>query len=82
MTSHHSDILLPRAAWGTGVGHSKLIAFVPITLALVGIAAIIFGGLSARTGDATAAVTNIDTTTTGSIMTPEAQRRALEMLDR
>jgi len=82
MTSHHSDILLPRAAWGTGVGSSKLIAFVPITVALVGIAAILFGGLSARTGDATAAVTNIDPTTTGSIMTPEAQRRALEMLDR
>lgn len=81
MTSHHSDILLPRAAWGTTAGRSRLIAFVPIAVALVGVGAILLGGISARIGDERASASAVDPMTTGSIMTPD-QRRALEMLDR
>lgn len=83
MTSHYSDILLPRSAWGAAIGRTRVAAFVPITLALIGIGAILFGGLSARTSDTvTASVGNLDPMTTGSIMSPDARRRALEMLDR
>lgn len=86
MTSNLSDILLPRSAWSTPEGRSRAAAFVPITLALVGVAAILFGGVSARM-DATAhaAVTDIDPVITGTIaapLTPEARREALRMLDR
>lgn len=82
MTSHHSDILLPRAAWGEGIGRTKLAAFVPITIALIGVAAILAGGITVRTVDSAATVVEVDPVTTGSIMTPEERRRALEMLDR
>jgi hypothetical protein len=83
MTSHHSDILLPRAAWNTALTRSRLIAFVPIALALIGIAAVFLGGISARTGETAATtLTEVDPVTTGSIATPDARRRALEMLDR
>jgi hypothetical protein len=82
MTSHHSDILLPRAAWGSALTRSRLIAFVPIAVALLGIGVIFFGGISARTGDtASMSVTEVDPIVTGSIATPD-ERRALEMLDR
>jgi hypothetical protein len=82
MTSHHSDILLPRAAWGTAITRSRLIAFVPIAVALIGIAAIFLGGISARTDDtASTSITEIDPIMTGSVATPD-DRRALEMLDR
>lgn len=86
MTSSLSDILLPRAAWSTPKGRSRAAAFVPITLALVGVAAILFGGVSARidTGGHAhaAAVTDVDPVITGSIRAPEDRRRALQMLDR
>ena len=82
MTSHHSDILLPKAAWGSAIGRTRIAPFVPITLALIGVGAILFGGISVRPANtATASVGAIDPMTTGSIVTPE-QRRALEMLDR
>jgi len=82
MTSHHSDILLPRAAWGEGIGRTRMAAFVPITVALIGIAAILSGGITVRGTQATAEVNAIDPVTTGSVMTPSERRRALEMLDR
>jgi hypothetical protein len=81
MTSHHSDILLPRAAWGEGIGRTRLAAFVPITVALIGVAAILSGGITARSIDA-ATVVEVDPVTTGSVMTADQRRRALEMLDR
>jgi len=45
---------------------AKLAAFVPLTIALVGIGAIILGGVSARAPE-TALVPAIDTIATGSI---------------
>ena len=80
MTSH--DIILPPAAGATGISRSKVAAFVPITLALFGIGAILFGGISARNDGVVASVSVIDPVTTGSILTPEARLRAMEMLDR
>ena len=80
MTSH--DIILPPGAIAGGISRSKLAAFVPITLALLGVGAVLFGGVSARHGDNVASLRQIDPMTTGSIATPEDQRRALEMLDR
>jgi hypothetical protein len=83
MTSHHSDILLPRDAWSGAGGSNRLVAFVPIAIALVGIAGVLFGGITAGSSGADhATVTEIDPVTTGSIMTPEARRKALRLLDR
>ena len=45
---------------------NRFAAFIPITLALIGIAAILFGGVSARSTDS-AARQGIDPITTGSI---------------
>jgi hypothetical protein len=83
MTSHHSDILLPREVWSAATHSSRLVAFVPIVVALLGVGAILLGGISVGSVSADhAAVTEIDPVTTGSIMTPEARRDALRMLDR
>lgn len=79
MTAHHSDILLPRAAWGEGLTRTRLAAFVPITVALVGVAAILSGGLTARTNPAAA----IDPMVTASIAAPamsDAERRQIMMM--
>jgi hypothetical protein len=81
MTSHHSDILLPRSAWGTAITRSRLAAFVPIAVALIGIAVILFGGISAGTDTASTSITEVDPIMTGSVATPD-DRRAMEMLDR
>ena len=76
------DILLPPATSAPGISRSKLAAFVPITLALLGVGAVLLGGVSARHADAdTASLRRIDPITTGSIA-PADQRRAMEMLDR
>lgn len=81
MSSH--DIILPPGAFARGINRSRLAAFVPIAIAVLGVGAILLGGISARTGDgATASLRQIDPMTTGAITTPEEQRRALEMLDR
>ena len=80
MTSH--DIILPPAAGATAISRSKLAAFVPITLALFGVAAILFGGISARNDGAVASISVIDPVTTGSVQSPDTRLRAMEMLDR
>jgi hypothetical protein len=80
MASH--DIILPPGTIAGGISRSKLAAFVPITLALLGVGAVMLGGVSARHDDNVASLRQIDPMTTGSIATPEQQRRALEMLDR
>ena len=82
MTSHHSDILLPRAAWGSTTDRSRMIAFVPIMVALLGVAGILLGGISVQTINAhTTVLSAIDPLTTGSIATDD-HLRALPMLDR
>lgn len=76
------DIILPPAAAAPGASRSKLAAFVPITLALFGVAAVLLGGVSARHGEAdVASARQIDPIVTGSIA-PDDERRAMEMLDR
>jgi hypothetical protein len=81
MASH--DIILPPGAIAGGISRSKLAAFVPITLAVLGVGAVLFGGVSARhDAGEIASASQIDPTTTASIATPEDRRRALEMLDR
>ena len=47
----------------------KLAAFVPLTVAIVGVAAILFGGISARHPERAAAPV-VDTIATGSIGAP------------
>jgi heptaprenylglyceryl phosphate synthase len=83
MSSNDGDILLPRAAWSAQNGRARIAAFVPITLALAGVAAILLGGLSVRGPEtAVASVTGVDPIVTGSIVSDEQRRHALEMLDR
>ena len=78
-----NDILLPSAGEKPAQGPSRFAAFVPITLALLGVGAILLGGVSARTSDtATAALTTVDPIVTDSIALPAEKRHALEMLDR
>ena len=79
-----SDILLPAADEAArGGNRNLLVALVPITVAIVGVGLVIFGGVSAKgPAVATAAAVTVDTMTTGSIGTPEDRRRALELLDR
>ena len=77
-----TDILLPQARASSGIARSKLTAFVPITMALLGVGAILVGGISAHGVAAqNTASAGIDPIVTGSVMTPADQRRALEMLD-
>ncbi len=79
MASH--DIILPPGSVAPSISKSKLAAFVPITLALVGVGFVLAGGINAR-HDGAVALRSVDPVTTGSIMSAEEQRRALEMLDR
>jgi hypothetical protein len=81
--SPRTDILLPGET--AGRGRIPPGAFVPIAIAVVGVAVILFGGVSARTTSTAEAPATIDPVATGSIATPETpeeQRRALERLDR
>jgi hypothetical protein len=79
MASH--DIILPPGSVAPSISKSKLAAFVPITLALIGVGLVLTGGINVRHGN-DVALRAVDPVTTGSIMTAEEQRRALEMLDR
>jgi hypothetical protein len=79
MTS--TDILLPDAA--ARVSRTKLAAVLPLSVALIGVAFILLGGVNARSSSAEVAATaGIDPIITGSIMTPDDRRQALMMLDR
>jgi hypothetical protein len=79
MTS--TDILLPEAS--AGVSRTKLAAILPITVAAVGVAFILLGGVNARgTSAEVAARADIDPIITGSIMSPDERRQALMMLDK
>lgn len=82
--SHFSDALVTVTAKETAVPPTRLVAFVPITLALIGVAVVLAGGVSAGPKPsakvATAAAPAIDPMVTGTIVTP-ANRAALAKLD-
>ena len=91
MTMRFPDdaILPPTGALDTQSPRLNPAAFVPITLAVAGVLAILIGGISAR--DTACPIdkgSQIDPVVTGSIqpiafkqMSPVDQRRVLEMLD-
>jgi len=65
--AQRDDVLVPAPAPEVETTlRMKLAAFVPLTLALLGVAAILLGGISAR-HEETAAVPAVDTMATGSI---------------
>jgi hypothetical protein len=76
-----TDILLPEAATDSGLSRSKLTAFVPITLALIGVAAILLGGVTTHETNGENAAIGVDPIVTGAIAATADQRRPLEMLD-
>jgi hypothetical protein len=76
-----TDILLPEAVTASGVSRSKLTAFVPIALALIGIAAILLGGVTTHATNGQNAAAGVDPIVTGAIAARADQRRALQMLD-
>jgi hypothetical protein len=77
-----TDILLPESA-ASDISRTKLAPFLPIALALAGVAFILVGGVSVRgSSSEVAATAGIDPIITGSIMSPDDRRQALEMLDR
>lgn len=81
MVSHlRDDILVAAAPEAAGVHprRSQLAALVPITFAIIGVAIILLGGVSARDVASTVAV---DPIATGSIA-PTGPNPAIRMLDR
>jgi hypothetical protein len=81
MASHLRDDILVAATPETAEVHprrSQLAALVPITLAIIGVAIILLGGVSARDVASTVAV---DPIATGSIA-PAGPNPAIRMLDR
>lgn len=67
--AHRDDILAEPATPAFQIDlplGARLAAFLPITVAVVGVVAVLFGGISAR-NDATAEAPAIDMTATGSI---------------
>ncbi len=80
MSAH--EIILPPAV-GAGISRTRMAAFIPLALALVGVAAVLVGGVSARgTGNVTASAGAVDPIVTGSIVSPDEQQRAMKTLDR
>jgi len=77
------DVMLPPSAVPETDKGTRLVAFVPIMVAMVGVAAILFGGIVAREPTTTIGkAAEVDTITTGSVAkSPANKRRALEMLD-
>ena len=78
------DLLLPFVAEAapTGPSRTSVAAFVPIALALIGVAMILFGGLSARDpATAIGAAYPVDPIQTGAIA-PRDRAYDREMLDR
>ncbi len=92
MSTRYPDdaILPPTGEADTRPARLKPAAFVPIAIALIGVAAILLGVLPARDpATAIGAADRIDPVMTGSVqpasfadMSPAKQRRALELLDR
>ncbi len=79
----YDDILLPPEPEVAPRDRVRLVAFVPIAIALLGICAILFGGLSARDSATAIGKAGIDPVATGSVEKPAKDiRQILEMLDR
>ena len=78
------DILLPPELEAAPRDKVRLVAFVPIAVALIGVGAILFGGLTARdAATITLGKADTDPVVTGSVETPAKDVRSiLEMLDR
>ena len=80
-------ILPPTGEADTRSARLRPAVFVPIAIALIGVAAILFGGLTAS-GPAISKADGVDPVVTGSVqasfseMSAADQRHALEMLDR
>ncbi len=80
-------ILPPTGEADTRSARLRPAVFVPIAIALIGVATILLGGLTAR-GPAISTADGVDPIVTGSIpasfsaMSATDQRHALEMLDR
>ncbi|MBN9021407.1 MAG: hypothetical protein J0H08_04800 [Rhizobiales bacterium] len=65
--AQRDDVLVPAPAPEVETTlRMKLAAFVPLTIAMLGIAGVLLGGISARHDD-TAALPAVDTISTGSI---------------
>lgn len=78
------DVLLSGHDESRAAGdRAGIVAFVPIAVALIGIGAILLGGISAR-GDGMESVASagVDPVTTGSVAPADSARRAMELLDR
>ena len=60
------DVLIPSAAAEARAGSRPVAAFIPISIAIAGIAAILFGGITAQ-NPVVAGPTDIDTIVTGSV---------------
>jgi hypothetical protein len=67
-TTHPDDILLPVSTDSLDrPARSRLVAFVPITIAVIGVAAILVGRVTVQEIAATDAAYGVDPITTGSI---------------
>lgn len=80
--SSPNDILLPEIAGSSSrPARSKIAAFVPIAIALFGVTAILFGGLSARDTRTSELRTAVDPVVTGSIAADDNAKSAADRLD-
>jgi hypothetical protein len=75
------EIILPPAATAS-ISRTRIAALVPLTLALAGVAAILLGSGSRGITTVAASATAVDPVITGSIVSVDAQQRAMKMLDR
>jgi len=77
-----TDVFMSLAAAST-LGRAKLAPFLPMAVALAGVAFILVGGINspAPSGE-TAATASVDPIVTGSVMAADDRRQALIMLDR
>ena len=87
MSNTTDEFFLPVAAnpLTKRVSRTRIIAFVPIVLALVGVGAILLGHVSAPTAAVADKQPSIDPVVTGSIGAPDKPdeiARTIEMLDR
>jgi hypothetical protein len=87
MSNTTDEFFLPVAAnpLTKRVSRTRIIAFVPIVVALVGVGAILLGHVSAPTASVAAKEPTVDPVVTGSIAAPDKPDeigRTIEMLDR
>ena len=82
MSQVDHDILAPIAESEREGAPARIVAFIPVALALFGVGLILFGGVRAADPDGYAEEVNVvDPVVTGAIVPPRDHRRDLEMLD-